>query len=293
MDKNKSRFRPVKSLGQNFLRDSAAIEAIVEGARITADDLVVEIGPGQGALTRFVAQRAARVIAVELDKRLIEPLRRSFLCAGNVEIVQGDALRTDFRNLVAERGFKDAIFIGNLPYYITTPLLMKLIDPAVPSKTIVVMVQKEVAERVIASPGGRTYGALTVAVSVRARAEKILDVAKTSFYPVPQVDSAVLRLTPWGSAEAPVHPLDTNLFFALVKAGFGKRRKTLLNALQGMTVPADAPGTEVFSLSKEEAVQVLHAAGVESVRRAETLSLSDFERLSNALSALRTEKNTK
>ena len=275
--KEKYGFRLSKSLGQNFLTDKNIIDQIIEGAGIGEEDLVIEIGPGIGVLTWEAAQIAQKVIAVEIDKNLIPILKDTLQEAQNTEIVNRDILKTDLNTLIktekaaaeAERKpFAHVRVIGNLPYYITTPIIMKLLEDNVQADSITVMMQKEVAERMRALPGTKAYGALSVAVQYHCIAENVVNVPAGCFLPQPKVDSAVLRLDM--RREAPVQLRDKDMFFRCVKAGFGQRRKTLSNALMG-----------VENMTKELAKEILEGADIDPGRRAETLDLEEFARLSN------------
>ena len=266
--------RPDKRLGQNFLIDEEVIAAIIEGSGVSGDSLVIEIGPGTGALTLPLAERAGRVIAVELDDDMIEGLRVKTFGMDNVEIIHGDILDTDIRGIseaaMAEHGLKELRIIGNLPYYITTPIIMKLLDEDTGAKSITVMMQKEVADRIAAEPGTRASGAITYRVHYCARVTEIIDVPRECFYPVPGVDSAVLRLDL--RDEPPVKARDEEMLMSVIKAGFSMRRKTLLNAL-----------TTLEGYDKETLSRALHAAGIDPGRRAESLTLEEFARLSDSL----------
>lgn len=275
--KEKYGFRLSKSLGQNFLTDKNIIDQIIEGAGIGEEDLVIEIGPGIGVLTWEAAQIAQKVIAVEIDKNLIPILKDTLQEAQNTEIVNQDILKTDLNTLIktektaaeaAGRPFAHVRVIGNLPYYITTPIIMKLLEDDVQADSITVMMQKEVAERMRALPGTKAYGALSVAVQYYCTAENVVNVPAGCFMPQPKVDSAVLRLDM--RREAPVQLRDKDMFFRCVKAGFGQRRKTLSNALMG-----------VENMTKELAKEILEGADIDPGRRAETLDLEEFARLSN------------
>lgn len=275
--KEKYGFRLSKSLGQNFLTDKNIIDQIIEGAGIGEEDLVIEIGPGIGVLTWEAAQIAQKVIAVEIDKNLIPILKDTLQEAQNTEIVNQDILKTDLNTLIktektaaeaAGRPFAHVRVIGNLPYYITTPIIMKLLEDNVQADSITVMMQKEVAERMRALPGTKAYGALSVAVQYYCIAENVVNVPAGCFLPQPKVDSAVLRLDM--RREAPVQLRDKDMFFRCVKAGFGQRRKTLSNALMG-----------VENMTKELAKEILEGADIDPGRRAETLDLEEFARLSN------------
>lgn len=263
-------FKLSKSLGQNFLTDKNIIDRIIGSAEIGPDDLVIEIGPGIGVITREAAETAKKVIAVEIDKNLIPILKETLSDVDNVEIVNQDILKTDVNQLIANQG--DSIsgvkIIGNLPYYITTPIIMKLLEDGVMADSITVMMQKEVADRIKASPGTKAYGALSVAVQYYCTVEGVVNVPKEVFVPQPKVDSTVLRLSI--REEAPVKLSDREIFFRCVKAGFGQRRKTLLNSLMA-----------IEGITKEGVKEALDAAGIDSARRAETLDLEEFAKLSN------------
>ena len=263
-------FKLSKSLGQNFLTDKNIIDRIIEGAGIGPEDLVIEIGPGIGVITSEAAETAKKVIAVEIDKNLIPILKETLSDVDNVEIVNQDILKTDVNQLIASLG--DSIsgvkIIGNLPYYITTPIIMKLLEDGVKANSITVMMQKEVADRIKAFPGSKAYGALSVAVQYYCTVEAVVNVPKEVFVPQPKVDSTVLRLNI--REEAPVKLLNREIFFRCVKAGFGQRRKTLLNSLMG-----------IEGITKEGVKAALEAAGIDPSRRAETLDLEEFAKLSN------------
>ena len=279
--KDKFGFKNSKSLGQNFLTDPEVIRAIVEGAEISEDDLVIEIGPGFGVLTDEAAKHARKVLAIEIDRDLLPVLDFTLAAHQNIEVINEDVLKTDINELIerelaasapgakpedgklgAKANPKNVKIIGNLPYYITTPILMKLLESHVNVDSITVMMQKEVAERILAEPGGKEYGALSVAVQYRTIAETVAFVPRESFFPAPKVDSQVLRLK---LREKPaVKPLDEELFFRMVKAGFSQRRKTILNSLSTSGFP------------KEEITSCLQEVGIDNKRRAETLSLQDF-----------------
>ena len=269
--KQKFGFKNSKSLGQNFLTDPDVIRAIVLGSGVSESDLVIEIGPGFGVLTDEAAKHAGRVVAIELDRDLIPVLEFTLAQHRNVKVINQDVLKIDINALIeAELAeplpngelLKDVKIIGNLPYYITTPILMELLEGEVSAESITVMMQKEVAERILADPGSKAYGALSVAVQYRTTAETVAEVPKESFFPAPKVDSEVLKLTI--REESAVKPKDENIFFRMVKAGFSQRRKTILNSLSTSGIP------------KEEIIACLDAVGIDNKRRAETLSLEDF-----------------
>lgn len=272
--KKKYGFKNAKSLGQNFLNDMGVIEAIIEGSQIGPEDLVIEIGPGMGVLTAAAAEFAGKVVAVEIDTRLMPVLKETLAGYFNITVLNQDIMKTDLPALIAEHfdadGEGKVRIVGNIPYYITTPILMMLLESRVEAETITLMMQKEVADRIEAQPGSRTYGALSVAVSYYCSVERIADVPKECFSPPPKVDSAVLCMT--RRKEPPVPVTDEKLFFDIVKAGFGKRRKTLTNALTGL-----------HELTKDDAKEILEKAGVAPSRRAETLDLQEFALIAEEL----------
>lgn len=269
--------RPAKSLGQNFLIDEDIIEAIVEGSGVTEDSLVIEIGPGTGALTLPLAERAGHLVAVELDERMLEGLRVKTFSLGNVEIIHDDILKVDIAGLIAreleEYGLRDVRIVGNLPYYITTPIIMKLLEAETGATSITVMMQKEVGDRIAAKPGTKLAGAITYSVHYYAEVSEITDVSRDCFYPVPKVDSVVLRLDLL--PERPVTVQDEKLFFRCIKAGFSQRRKTLLNSLTGLG-----------DFDKNTIAAALDNAGIEHERRAESLSLEEFALLADSLGGI-------
>lgn len=264
-------FRLTKSLGQNFLIDKNIRDKIVEGSLIGPEDLVIEIGPGVGVLTQLLAEHAAQVIAIEIDKALIPILQETLQDFPNTEIINEDVLRCDLKELVETHRPKGAVrFVGNLPYYITTPIIMKILEDRVPADSITVMVQKEVAERLSAKPGSKTYGAITVAVQYYCEVAKVVAAPREVFYPKPNVDSSVIRLDI--RKTSPVELLDVSAFFAVVKAGFGQRRKTLHNALTGL-----------YGMDKITAGRILAQAGIDPGRRGETLTIDEFAVLANTI----------
>ena len=266
-------FRLTKSLGQNFLTDKNIIDDIIEGADIGENDLVIEIGPGIGVITWEAAQVARKVIAVEIDRNLIPILKDTLAGQDNISIVNADILKTDVNALIDEARAADpelagVKIIGNLPYYITTPIIMKLLEDGVKADGITIMMQKEVADRIKAAPGTKAYGALSIAVQYYCEVSSVVNVPKEVFVPQPKVDSAVLNLRIL--ADRPADVRDREIFFAVVKAGFGQRRKTLNNSLMG-----------VVGITKEIVADSLAAAGIDPTRRAETLDLQEFAELSN------------
>ena len=269
--------RPVKSLGQNFLIDEEIIETIVSGSGASSESLVIEIGPGTGALTIPLAERAGWLIAIELDERVIPGLRVKTFSLGNVEILHEDVLEADLKTIITEamsaHGLKDVRIVGNLPYYITTPIIMKLLETDTGASSITVMMQKEVGDRIAAEPGTRLAGAITYPVWYYSEVNKITDVGRECFYPVPKVDSVVLRMDI--REEPPVHPADPDLYFRCIKAGFLHRRKTLLNSL-----------ISLGDYDKLQIAEALDTAGIEHERRAESLSMEELARLSDALGGM-------
>lgn len=258
-----------KRLGQNFLIDASIVQGIVDAANVQENDRVLEIGPGIGTLTQALAETGAEVTCVELDKRLPEVLAHTLDAYDNVRVIQGDILKVNIPEIMGDKPFK---VVANLPYYITTPIIMALLEKHLPITDIVVMVQKEVAERMAAQPGGKTYGALSVAVQYYTVPEIALYVPPRSFMPLPEVDSVVVnckvRQTP------AVELIDEKMFFRVVKAAFGQRRKTLNNALKSMGV------------DKNIIADVLDKAGIEATRRGETLTMEEFGAIANILAQM-------
>lgn len=278
---NKHKFRIKKSLGQNFIIEPKIIDGIVCAAAVDEKDVVVEIGPGMGSLTQGLAENAGQVLAVELDKSLIPILRESFAEYKNVNIVQGDALKVDYNSLLKplyEKGdYREGfVVVANLPYYITTPITMNLLEGNYPWRRLVLMVQKEVADRMRAKPGTKDYGALSIGVQYRAAAAVAMRIPPTVFIPRPAVDSAIIVLD---RLEKPaVEVKDEKLLFCLVAAAFGQRRKTLNNSLSGG-----------LRLEKAVVAEALAKAEIAPDRRGETLSLAEFGRLADALAELLAE----
>ena len=270
-------FQIRKSLGQNFLVESNYIDQIIEAAQLAKDAVVVEIGPGMGALTQSLAKAAGLVAAVELDQSLVKILSKNFAAVSNLTVVHGDALKTDFNALVQELPEREKYrpayqIIANLPYYITTPLIMRVLEGDYDYSAMILMVQKEVAYRMLANPGTKDYGALSIGVQYRCTPSLVTLVPNTAFYPRPEVESAVIRLEK--RLAPPVQVDNEALMFSLVRAGFGQRRKTFLNALRGSGLNYTKEDWEVF----------LGDCAIDPVRRGETLSIAEFAALANRIS---------
>ncbi|CRK85353.1 16S rRNA (adenine(1518)-N(6)/adenine(1519)-N(6))-dimethyltransferase RsmA [Neobacillus massiliamazoniensis] len=264
-----------KSLGQNFLIDTNILRKIVEFADMSENTGAIEVGPGIGALTEQLARSSKKVVSFEIDQRLLPILNDTLADYKNVTIIHKDILEADVRAVMEEEFHEidDIMVVANLPYYVTTPIIMKLLEEHLPIRGIVVMLQKEVADRISAKPGTKDYGSLSIAVQYYTKAETVMIVPKTVFVPQPNVDSAVIRLT---VREKPaVIVKDEKFFFTVTKASFAQRRKTLLNNLTSQ-LPS---GKE----KKEEILQALEKSGIEPSRRGETLSLDEFGRLSDEL----------
>ncbi len=259
------KLRADKKLGQNFLIDEDIVRQIVAAAELTAADTVLEVGPGIGTLTQGLAESEARVVAVELDNRLLPVLDTTLAGYDNVRIVHGDILKVD---IMAEVGAPSFKVCANLPYYITTPIIFALLEKRLPMERLVAMVQKEVAERMAAQPGGKDYGALSVAIQYYTEPRIAFIVPPTSFIPAPSVDSAVIVCK--RRERPPVEVCDEALFFRVVKAAFSLRRKMLSNSLKNMGIGSVQVGAW------------LEQAGIDGKRRAETLSLEDFAKLTNS-----------
>ena len=261
-----------KKLGQNFLVNPSVCPRMAEACGAAPQTGVLEIGPGIGVLTRELAQRAGQVVAIELDDRLPPVLAETLAGCDNVTIVQGDCLKLDLHRLLQEHfGSRPVAVCANLPYYITSPIIMALLESRLPVTNITVMVQKEAAQRLCAAPGTREAGAVTLAVQYYAQAERLFDVSRGSFLPAPNVDSSVIRLTV--RPQPPCRVQDERLLFRLIRAGFGQRRKTLPNAL-------DAAGFDKPTLAA-----ALSAANIPLTARAEQLTLPQFAALADALTA--------
>ena len=269
----KYNFNFQKKFGQNFLIDTHVLDKIIEESHITKDDCVLEIGPGIGTMTQYLAENAREVIAVEIDRALIPILQDTLSAYDNVTVINEDILKVDINKIAEEKNNGKPIkVVANLPYYITTPIIMGLFESHVPLKSITIMVQKEVADRMQEGPGSKEYGALSLAVQYYAKPEIVANVPPNCFMPRPNVGSAVIRLTRY--EEPPVDVKDDKYMFALIRASFNQRRKTLVN---GLTNAAE------LNLSKEEVQTALEEMGLSATVRGEALTLEQFAELSNFL----------
>ena len=258
-----------KKLGQNFLIKRGIVDEIVHAAELTPGEPVLEVGPGIGTLTQGLAQSGADVTAIELDRHLLEVLDTTLASYDNVRIIHGDVLKLDVPSIMNHKPFK---VVANLPYYITTPIIMSLLESKLPIERLVVMVQKEVALRMVAKPGTKDYGALSVAVQYYTKPDIVLDVPPKSFLPAPAVTSSVIRCVL--RDKPPVDVVDEKLFFRVVKAGFAQRRKTFANTMK------------TTGLSKDRIEELLAKANIDGQRRGETFTLQEFADVANAWAAL-------
>ncbi len=263
-----------KKYGQNFLIDENIVRKIVREAGVTADDFVLEIGPGIGTMTQILCEEAREVVAVEIDKKLIPILENDTLkFYDNVTVINEDVLKLDIAKLAEERNSGRPIkVVANLPYYITTPIIMGLFESGVPLSSVTVMVQKEVADRMQVGPGTKDYGALSLAVQYYAKPQVVLTVPASCFMPRPNVDSAVIRLSRY--EKPPVQVCDEKLMFGIIRASFNQRRKTMTNSVCGCTE---------LGISKEQLAAALEKCGLPPAVRGEALTLEQFAKLVNAL----------
>ncbi|KPU27494.1 16S rRNA methyltransferase [Caloranaerobacter sp. TR13] len=262
-----------KSLGQNFLIDKNIIDKICDGAEIKESDQIIEVGPGIGTLTQELCKRARKVVAIEIDKNLYPILNDNLSSYDNFHLVQGDVLKIDLNTLISDYFDNDGEIkvVANLPYYITTPIIMKLLEEKIRVNKIVVMVQKEVALRMRAKPGTKDYGALSIAVQYYSKPQIIVNVPKNVFMPRPNVDSAVIMLNVY---EKPIVKVEDEKFlFKIIKAAFGKRRKTLVNALN----------SSQLGIAKEDIISILNECNIDVKARAEDLSLDEFAKITNSI----------
>ena len=269
----KYKIKANKNLGQNFLIDDTVISDIVEGAQIESDDLVIEIGPGLGSMTALLLEKAKKVICIELDMKMIKILDDRFIAYKNLELINDDVLKIDLNKLISEErqkeNYKNVKIVANLPYYITTPIIMKLLEDNLDIESITVMIQKEVADRLMEIPSGKNTGAITYTVYYYCESKKIREVESTCFIPAPEVTSEVINLKL--RTKPAVEIKNKKVFFNIIKSGFMQRRKTLLNALLN---------TGVFK-NKEEGIKVFKILNLNENIRAENLTIEDFARIAN------------
>ena len=260
--------RANKSLGQNFLINKDVLENIINSSEISKDDMVIEIGPGLGTLTKYLLEKAGEVLCIEIDSKMIKILNNRFNKYENFQIINEDVLKVDLNNIISEKKrqgkVKKVKIVANLPYYITTPIIMKLLEDKLDIESITVMIQKEVAERLIAVPGEKETGAITYTVYYYCESEKIMEVPNSSFIPEPEVTSEVIKMELRSKPAVEIE--NPKIMFMIIKSAFMQRRKTLLNALTN---------TKVF-LSKEEGLEILRKLNLEENIRAENLSIQDF-----------------
>ena len=262
-----------KKFGQNFLIDSNVLDGIVSAAGVSGDDCVLEIGPGIGSLTQYLAEAAGAVVAVEIDRGLIPVLEDTLSEYKNVTVINEDVLKVDIAEIVNKYNHGKPIkVVANLPYYITTPIIMKLFESGAPIESITVMVQKEVADRMVMGPGNKDYGSLSLAVGFYAKAEPVMDVPPSSFIPQPGVGSAVVRLTRYSKPAVEVS--DEKYMFEIIRTAFNQRRKTLSNALSN---------NPALKVSRDQVQGALEDMGLNGMARGETLSLEQFALLSDIL----------
>lgn len=272
---NKYKIKANKSLGQNFLINEEVIKKIIESSEISNEDLVIEIGPGLGTLTKFLLEKAKKVICIELDPKMIKILNDRFKLYDNLEIKNEDVLKVDLKNLIKKEkeanGVKSVKLVANLPYYITTPIIMKLLEEELELESITVMIQKEVADRLISIPGDKNTGAITYTVYYYSLGKKIIEVQNNSFIPEPEVTSEVIKLSIRN--KVPVDVKNKEVMFKIIKNAFMQRRKTLLNSLKN---------SNIFD-SKDEGIKILKEIGLEENVRPEKLTLQDFANIADKI----------
>ena len=262
-----------KKFGQNFLIDGHVLDKIIDGAGVTKDDMVLEIGPGIGTMTQYLAEAAGKVVAVEIDRNLLPILQETLADSGNVKVIHADVLSLDLEKLVQEEnGGRPIKVVANLPYYITTPIIMALFEQHVPLANVTVMVQKEVAARMKSGPGSKDYGALSLAVQYYAEPYIVANVPCNCFMPRPNVDSAVIRLTRY--EEPPVQVKDEKMLFKIIRASFNQRRKTLQNGLNN---------SSELNFTKDQIAAAIAEAGFSPSVRGEALTLEQFAKLTDIL----------
>ena len=271
----KYNIRANKSLGQNFLINNEVVEKIVNSSDISKEDMVIEIGPGLGTLTKYLLEKAEKVLCVELDTKMIKILQDRFSLYDNFELINKDILKVNLNEIIMENKkdgkIKNVKIVANLPYYITTPIIMKLLEEKLDIKSITVMIQKEVADRLIETPGGKNTGAITHTVYYYCESEKIMEVPNSSFIPEPEVTSEVIKLNLRDKPAVDIE--NTKVMFMIIKSAFMQRRKTLLNALTN---------TKVF-INKEEGIRILKKLNLDENVRAEKLSIQDFANIAKII----------
>lgn len=263
----KYNFRFSKGLGQNFLHDETVLESIVDGAKVSKEDLVIEIGPGVGSLTAKLISRAEKVVSIELDDALIPILEAELGDNENFSLIHNDALKVNFNEIIKDH--KSVKLVANLPYYVTTPIIVRMLKEGYNFKSLTIMIQKEVAERIDAEPNCKEYGSLSLLVQYYCDTEIIRKVPPSSFIPQPKIDSIVIKLTKLDKPR--VNPLDEKLMFSIIRNVFNMRRKTLLN------------GMKFLNLQKEQLEEAFNNASIDPRRRGETLSIEEFKNLSDAV----------
>ena len=265
-----------KSLGQNFLINSEVVENIIENSNIEQDDMIIEIGPGLGTLTKYLLEKAEKVLCIELDKRMVNILEDRFSSDNKFEIINEDVLKVDLNKIIKENKetgkIKNVKIVANLPYYITTPIIMKLLEEKLDIESITVMIQKEVADRLIETPGGKNTGAITYTVYYYCESEKVMEVPNSSFIPEPEVTSEVIKMNL--RKEPPVNIENTKVMFMLIKSAYMQRIKTLLNSLTN---------SKVF-ISKQEGTEILKKLNLNENVRPEELTIQDFANIAKIIS---------
>lgn len=272
---NQFNFSFKKSLGQNFIIDPNILRNIVSHAELTKESGAIEIGPGIGALTEHLALNAKKVVAFEIDQRLLPVLQHTLSDYDNVKIIHSDILKADVKQIIETemKDVQDIMVVANLPYYVTTPIILKLLHEKLPIRGLVVMMQKEVSDRITAKPGTKDYGSLSIAIQYYVTAEIVMDVPKTVFMPQPNVESSVVKLIK--RDKPPVEVINEDFLFEVARASFHQRRKTILNNLQS--------GFPNGKEKKEQIIEALQQCGIEPTRRGETLSIEEFGKLADAL----------
>lgn len=272
---NKYHIKANKSLGQNFLINSEVVKNIIESSNIVQEDMIIEIGPGLGTLTKYLLEKAGKVLCIELDSRMVDILEDRFSNEDKFEIINEDVLKVDLNKIIKENKeigkIKNVKIVANLPYYITTPIIMKLLEEKLDIESITVMIQKEVADRLIETPGGKNTGAITYTVYYYCESEKIMEVPNSSFIPEPEVTSEVIKMNL--RKEPPVNIENTKVMFMLIKSAYMQRRKTLLNSLTN---------SKVF-ISKKEGIEILKKLNLNENVRPEELTIQDFANIAKII----------